>query len=46
VSGRSRIKFDDMVRLDLKYARTWSLWLDIKILLKTPWAVFSGDGAY
>ena len=46
VSGRSRIGFDDMVRLDLKYARTWSIWLDIKILLKTPRAVISGDGAY
>lgn len=46
VSGRSRIGFDDMVRLDLKYARTWTIWLDIKILLKTPWVVISGDGAY
>jgi lipopolysaccharide/colanic/teichoic acid biosynthesis glycosyltransferase len=46
VGGRSRVKFDDMVRLDLKYARTWSLWLDLKILGRTPRAVFSGDGAY
>ena len=46
VSGRSRTRFDDMVRLDLRYAQTWSLWLDLKILLATPWAVFSGDGAY
>jgi lipopolysaccharide/colanic/teichoic acid biosynthesis glycosyltransferase len=46
VSGRSRVKFDDMVRLDLKYARTWSPWLDIEILLKTPGAVLSGEGAY
>lgn len=46
VEGRSRTKFDDMVRLDLKYARTWSPWLDIKILLRTPSAVFRGDGAY
>lgn len=46
VSGRSRVGFDDMVRLDLRYARTWSLWLDIKILLKTPHAVISGEGAY
>jgi exopolysaccharide biosynthesis polyprenyl glycosylphosphotransferase len=45
VEGRSRTKFDDMVRLDLRYARSWSLWLDIKILLKTPRAVFSGSGA-
>jgi len=46
VNGRSRTKFDEMVRLDLKYARTWSLWLDVKIILKTPWAVLSGEGAY
>ena len=46
VNGRSRLKFDDMVRADLKYARTWSLWLDIKILLRTPWAVLFGEGAY
>ena len=36
VNGRSRVTFDEMVRLDLQYARTWSLWLDIKILLRTP----------
>ena len=46
VSGRSSTSFNDMVRLDLKYARAWSLGLDIKILLRTPWAVLSGDGAY
>jgi len=46
VNGRSRLRFDDMVRLDLKYAKVWSLWLDLKILLRTPRAVFSGDGAY
>jgi lipopolysaccharide/colanic/teichoic acid biosynthesis glycosyltransferase len=46
VMGRSRTTFDDMVRLDLEYATSWSLWLDIKILLKTPMAVFAGDGAY
>jgi exopolysaccharide biosynthesis polyprenyl glycosylphosphotransferase len=46
VNGRSRLKFDDMVRLDLQYAKTWSLWLDIKILLRTPTAVLFGTGAY
>lgn len=46
VSGRSRTCFDDMVRLDLRYSQSWSIWLDIKILLATPGAVFSGDGAY
>jgi len=46
VSGRSRLQFDDMVRLDLRYSQSWSLWLDIKILVATPGAVFSGTGAY
>jgi lipopolysaccharide/colanic/teichoic acid biosynthesis glycosyltransferase len=45
VDGRSRVKFDDMVRLDIRYARSWSLWLDIRILLRTPRAVLSGNGA-
>jgi lipopolysaccharide/colanic/teichoic acid biosynthesis glycosyltransferase len=46
VNGRSRLAFDDMVRLDLRYARSWCLWLDIKILLLTPKAVLLGEGAY
>jgi len=46
VKGRSRVRFDDMVRLDLQYARGWSLWLDVQILLKTPRAVVFGSGAY
>ncbi len=45
VTGRSRTTFDDMVRLDLKYLREWSLWLDLKIILMTPKAVISGHGA-
>jgi lipopolysaccharide/colanic/teichoic acid biosynthesis glycosyltransferase len=45
VEGRSRTTFDEMVRLDLRYARTRSLWNDIKILLATPAAVISGKGA-
>ena len=46
VEGRSSTSFDEMVRLDLKYIREWSLWLDIKIILKTPWVVLTGKGAY
>ena len=46
VEGRSRLKFDEMVRLDLRYAKGWSPWLDIKILWRTPHAVLRGDGAY
>ena len=45
VTGRSRTTFDDMVRLDLRYAATISVWTDLKILLATPRAVLSGKGA-
>ena len=46
VEGRSRRTFDEMVRLDLKYIGARSLWLDLKILLKTPWVMMSGAGGY
>jgi lipopolysaccharide/colanic/teichoic acid biosynthesis glycosyltransferase len=45
VRGRSRVGFDEMVRLDLRYARNCSPWLDLKILLQTPKAVIEGKGA-
>jgi lipopolysaccharide/colanic/teichoic acid biosynthesis glycosyltransferase len=45
VAGRSRTTFDEMVRLDLRYAKTYSFWTDIRILLATPKAVISGKGA-
>jgi lipopolysaccharide/colanic/teichoic acid biosynthesis glycosyltransferase len=45
VSGRNRTRFDEMVRLDLRYCQNWSIWLDLKILLATPRAVFNGGGA-
>jgi lipopolysaccharide/colanic/teichoic acid biosynthesis glycosyltransferase len=45
VTGRSRTTFDEMVRLDLRYARTRSLRTDLKILLATPKAVIAGKGA-
>jgi lipopolysaccharide/colanic/teichoic acid biosynthesis glycosyltransferase len=46
IGGRSKTTFDEMVRLDLQYSRTWSPLLDAKILLRTPRAVISRDGAY
>jgi lipopolysaccharide/colanic/teichoic acid biosynthesis glycosyltransferase len=45
VRGRADIPFDDQVRLDIEYIENQSLWLDIKILLQTPWAMLSGRGA-
>jgi lipopolysaccharide/colanic/teichoic acid biosynthesis glycosyltransferase/GGDEF domain-containing protein len=46
VEGRSSTTFDEMVRLDIAYVNNFSLWLDLKILFKTIWVVFSGKGAY
>lgn len=45
VKGRSRTTFDEMVRMDLHYARTRTLWMDLKLLVLTPAAMFSGTGA-
>jgi lipopolysaccharide/colanic/teichoic acid biosynthesis glycosyltransferase len=45
VEARSSVGFDEMVRLDIWYAEHQSLWMDLKILLKTPVAVFSMRGA-
>ena len=45
VEGRSRTTFDEMVRMDLRYAIQQSFWFDLKILLQTPSAMFSGRGA-
>lgn len=45
VEGRSRTTFDEMVRMDIKYANTRSLWVDLKILMQTPGAMLSGRGA-
>ena len=46
VAGRSDLTFDDLVRLDFYYLENWSIWLDLSILAKTPFAVFSRKGAY
>jgi exopolysaccharide biosynthesis polyprenyl glycosylphosphotransferase len=45
VDGRSRTSFDEMVRLDLRYVKDWSFWLDVKIILKTARAVLETKGA-
>ena len=46
VSGRNEVKsFDEWVRLDLEYIDNWSLWLDLKILLRTLPVVLMGSGA-
>jgi lipopolysaccharide/colanic/teichoic acid biosynthesis glycosyltransferase len=45
ISGRSNIDFSKRVQLDLHYIDNRSVFLDLLILLKTPWAVLRGDGA-
>jgi len=45
VHGRSKTTFDEMVRMDLHYARHRSIWMDLALLFKTPLAVLRGDGA-
>jgi lipopolysaccharide/colanic/teichoic acid biosynthesis glycosyltransferase len=44
-SGRARLTFQQMIDLDLSYIDGWSIWLDVRILARTPWAVLVGDGA-
>jgi exopolysaccharide biosynthesis polyprenyl glycosylphosphotransferase len=45
ISGRNEIPFDEWMRLDLEYIDNWSLWLDLKIAMKTIPAVLLGRGA-
>jgi lipopolysaccharide/colanic/teichoic acid biosynthesis glycosyltransferase len=47
VSGRNAItNFDEIVKLDLKYIDNWSIWEDIKIIIKTVLILFKREGAY
>lgn len=46
VSGRSSLNYAERVRLDREYVENWSLWLDIKILLRTVRAVIAGEGSH
>lgn len=46
VSGRHEVTYEERVRLDLEYIERWSLWLDLRILLRTVPAVLSQRGAF
>nr|WP_328820894.1 sugar transferase [Peribacillus faecalis] len=46
ISGRSNLDFDQMLELDLKYISTRTLWLDIKIIIKTIFVLLNTKGAY
>lgn len=45
IEGRSRTTFDEMVRMDIRYAKLRSVWMDLKIIFRTPSAMFLGRGA-
>ena len=46
IRGRNKISnFDDWVRMDLEYIDHWSLWLDLRILVRTFWVVIAGTGS-
>ncbi|MFH0838011.1 MAG: sugar transferase [Patescibacteria group bacterium] len=44
ISGRSNLDFEDEVKLDFYYIENWSMWLDLKIILKSVGVVFRADG--
>ena len=46
LEGRNHIDFNRWMQLDLTYIDNWSLWLDVKIFLRTIPIVLSGRGAY
>lgn len=46
VSGRSSKTYNEMVRLDIRYIEDWSVWLDLKIIFMTPFAMLSSKDAY
>lgn len=46
VNGRSTVDYPDRVDLDAAYVRDWSLWLDVRILARTPFAVLTARGAF
>ncbi len=45
VRGRGGLDLNDMLKLDVEYARTWSIWLDLKLIALSIPAVLKGRGA-
>ena len=46
VYGRQEVSYEERVRMDVNYIRTWTFWKDMHLLLLTPWRVIRGRGAY
>lgn len=46
ISGRSELSYEERVKVDARYVRTWSIWLDLEILARSVGAILSGRGAF
>jgi lipopolysaccharide/colanic/teichoic acid biosynthesis glycosyltransferase len=46
VTARSQVTFEEMIEIDLEYVRRRSFWLDLKIIVMTPWVMLTGNGAH
>lgn len=44
INGRNNVSWEDKFELDVWYVDHWSPWLDLKILLLTPWKVLAREG--
>ncbi|MDP9251203.1 MAG: sugar transferase [Chloroflexota bacterium] len=44
VSGRNRLTYFEMCKIDVLYVRSWSLWTDLRVILRTPWVMFFERG--
>jgi exopolysaccharide production protein ExoY len=44
--GRQKKSYEERVEMDMYYIQNWSLWFDVRMLLRTPFKVVKGDGAY
>jgi lipopolysaccharide/colanic/teichoic acid biosynthesis glycosyltransferase len=44
--GRQDVSYEERVRMDVHYITNWTLGLDLRILIETPWRVIKGKGAY
>lgn len=44
VSGRNRLTYFEMCEVDVRYVRNWSLLMDLRIILRTPWVMFVERG--
>ena len=46
VNGRQTVSYNERIEMDVKYIQHWNLWLDFRILCKTPSRVIRAEGAY